>query len=116
MPWHAAGNRVNRKSYFLASHFQFVKQLLDLILGLGFLIVYLAIQLSMKIRPAFFGKWATIFNMSAVIWTLIGLKGAYFLYYPGSICVIISGIQYICDGFRQVNESGKNHVAAKESE
>lgn len=88
----------------------------DLILGLGFLIIYISVQLSMKVRPVFFGKWATILNMSAVIWTLVGLKGAYFLYYPGSICIIISGIQYMYDGFRQVNESGQNHVDARNSE
>lgn len=87
----------------------------DLILGLGYLTVYLSIQLSLKIHPVSAGKLATILNMCAVTWALLDLDGAYIFYYPGGLCTFIAGVQYIYSGFRQVNESGQNHTVQRDS-
>lgn len=82
----------------------------DALLLLGWGIIHYACG-NVTVRPRFIGKFATVMQMAAVLWTLLkwdigqGWYAWYGLITAAGIGTAISGVLYIQDGVRQLNAS-----------
>jgi phosphatidylglycerophosphate synthase len=58
------------------------------------------------VRPRISGKATTFFQMTVIIWVLIGLPGKIFvgLVYTAAALTFLSALQYIFDGIRQLEK------------
>ena len=76
----------------------------DLILGIGFLILSKLIS-QVDVRPTWVGKLATLFQILAILWVLLGIRPGFVVYaiIPATVLTLVSGAQYLVDGVRQWN-------------
>jgi cardiolipin synthase (CMP-forming) len=74
----------------------------DLILGSGFLLLSRLID-RVEVRPTAIGKLATLFQIVAILWVLLGIRVGPPMYaiIPATILTVVSGVQYFFDGIRQ---------------
>lgn len=73
----------------------------DIIIFLGIAIIYF-LKGEIKIKPSWLGKMTTFFQMLAILAILIIFKYNKFLIYPAVFFTVISGIDYIWRGSRQL--------------
>jgi cardiolipin synthase (CMP-forming) len=61
---------------------------------------------NVTVRPRISGKATTFFQMTVIIWVLIGLPGKIFvgLVYTAAALTFLSALQYIFDGIRQLEK------------
>ncbi|MFC1666622.1 CDP-alcohol phosphatidyltransferase family protein [Candidatus Omnitrophota bacterium] len=76
----------------------------DIIIILGSLIIYF-LKGHLAIKPSWLGKITTFFQMMAILTILVIFKYNKFLIYPAVFFTILSGIDYIWRGSRQLNEA-----------
>lgn len=83
----------------------------DAILLLGAWIVH-ALAGSVEVQPRWIGKSATVLQMIAVVWVLVGFSHPWFYLFLVVVAVatFLAGVQYIFDGLRQIE-----HAAAHEN-
>lgn len=78
----------------------------DIIIVLGTVIIYF-LKGSIAIKPSWLGKITTFFQMLAILMILAVFKYSRFFVYPAVFFTIISGIDYIWRGSRQLSEIQK---------
>lgn len=78
----------------------------DVIIILGSIIIYL-LKGNITIKPSWLGKTTTFLQMMAILSILTIFKFDKFLVYPAILFTIISGIDYIWRGSRQLSEIQK---------
>lgn len=78
----------------------------DLILALGALLIYVYCQ-SVRVRPNFIGKMATVFQMAVVLWALLKWDNdwLFWIMVGAGITTGVSGLIYVFDGMRQLSAS-----------
>ena len=76
----------------------------DIIIILGSLLIHF-LKGSIKIKPSFLGKITTFFQMAAIIAILTIFKYSRFLMYPAVFFTIISGVDYIWRGSKELTEA-----------
>ena len=76
----------------------------DIIIVLGALIIYF-LKGSIAIKPSWLGKITTFFQMLAILMTLAVFKYNKLFVYPAVLFTIVSGIDYIWRGSKQLNEA-----------
>jgi len=76
----------------------------DIIIILGSLLIHF-LKGSIKIKPSFLGKITTFFQMLAIIAILAIFKYNKFFIYPAVFFTIISGIDYIWRGSKELAEA-----------
>ena len=76
----------------------------DIIIILGFLLIYF-LKGKTSIKPSILGKITTFFQMVAIMAILTIFKYNKFLMYPAVLLTVLSGIDYIWRGSRQLNEA-----------
>jgi len=74
----------------------------DIIIVLGALIIYF-LKGSIAIKPSWLGKITTFFQMLAILMILAVFKYNKFFVYPAVLFTIVSGIDYIWRGSKQLN-------------
>jgi len=76
----------------------------DVLLLIGLVVIYLTLGKPV-IRPRWVGKTATVLQMAAVIWILLGWSEALFLWVAlaAALCTGLSGVLYIMDGVKQLS-------------
>lgn len=81
----------------------------DTILLLGLIIVHITVGRCV-VRPRWTGKVATVLQMTVVLWALLKLPVNLQTYIAGgaAILTVISGIQYLYDGGRQLSASPRS--------
>lgn len=87
----------------------------DVLLALGAMIIH-AFAGSVEVRPSGAGKAATLFQMIAVVWVLLGGQERAFLVCVGftALFTLLSFAQYLLDGIRQLERSpGLHHPVRK---
>jgi cardiolipin synthase (CMP-forming) len=74
----------------------------DLILGSGFLLLSRLID-RVDVRPTMIGKLATLFQIAATLWVLLGIRFGSPMYaiIPATMLTVVSGVQYFFNGLRQ---------------
>ena len=75
----------------------------DIIIVLGFLIMYF-LKGHMSIKPSLLGKITTFFQMVAILATLATFRHGRFFIYPAIFFTILSGIDYIWRGSKELTE------------
>ncbi len=75
----------------------------DIIIVLGSLIIYF-LKGSIKIKPSWLGKVTTFFQMVAILAMLTVFKFNKFFLYPAIFFTILSGVDYIWRGSKQLSE------------
>ena len=75
----------------------------DIIILLGFLVIYF-LKGRVLVKPSFLGKITTFSQMIAIIAILMTSQYNKFFIYPAVFFTIISGIDYIWRGSRQLND------------
>ncbi|MBU3911769.1 MAG: CDP-diacylglycerol--glycerol-3-phosphate 3-phosphatidyltransferase [Candidatus Omnitrophica bacterium] len=76
----------------------------DIIIVLGSVIIYF-LKGDVTIKPSFLGKATTFFQMIAILAILTVFRSHRFFVYPAAFFTILSGIDYIWRGSRQLNEA-----------
>jgi cardiolipin synthase len=76
----------------------------DIIIILGSIIIYF-LKGHISIKPSLLGKATTFFQMLAIMSMLAVFKYHKLLMYPAAFFTILSGIDYIWRGSRQLNET-----------
>lgn len=76
----------------------------DIIIVLGSAIIYF-LKGHLVIKPSWLGKLTTFFQMMAILTILAIFKYNKFLMYPAILFTILSGIDYIWRGSRQLSET-----------
>ena len=79
----------------------------DIIIILGFSIIYF-LKGRVAVKPSWLGKVTTFFQMITILGVLAMFKYTKFLIYPTVLFTILSGIDYIWRGSRQLNELSGN--------
>ena len=80
----------------------------DAIIVLGSMLIYL-VKGDVKIRPSFWGKFTTFFQMMTVVSILVQFKYSYFVWNIAAILTVISGIDYMLKGSQVLNEINSNN-------
>jgi CDP-diacylglycerol--glycerol-3-phosphate 3-phosphatidyltransferase len=83
----------------------------DFLLGIGFLTLSSSIR-GMTVRPSLLGKAAIAFQITAILWVLLGLRWIPPVY-PSALATLvtlISGVGYILDGFRQTQSIARRRL------
>jgi len=78
----------------------------DIIIVLGSVVIYF-IKGDLKIRPSWLGKATTLFQMLTILVFLAAFKYHRFFLYPAVLFTILSAIDYIWRGSKQLNETHK---------
>jgi cardiolipin synthase len=78
----------------------------DVIIILGSLIIYF-LKGKVAIKPSWLGKITTFFQMSGILMVLAFFRYNKFFLYPAIFFTVLSGIDYIWRGSRQLNEVQK---------
>ena len=75
----------------------------DALLILGAVVIHFTVG-HMEVRPRAAGKLATFFQMALILWVLSSgpLRGFNWMLASAAACTLISAIQYILDGARQL--------------
>ena len=83
----------------------------DLLLAVGFLMLC-RLKRSVTVRPNLVGKLATLLQMTAILWVLIGIRAisAIHLIVPAAIFTLASGISYFIDGVRQTKHAEQRRL------
>ena len=76
----------------------------DIIIVLGAIIIYF-LKGNIAIKPSWLGKITTCFQMLAILMTLAVFKYNKFFIYPAVLFTVISGVDYIWRGSKQLNEA-----------
>ncbi|NQV04467.1 MAG: CDP-diacylglycerol--glycerol-3-phosphate 3-phosphatidyltransferase [Candidatus Omnitrophica bacterium] len=76
----------------------------DIVIVLGALIIYF-LKGNIAIKPSWLGKITTFLQMLAILMTLAVFKYNKFFIYPAVLFTVISGIDYIWRGSKQLNEA-----------
>jgi CDP-diacylglycerol--glycerol-3-phosphate 3-phosphatidyltransferase len=84
----------------------------DVVILLGSALVHV-MNGTMKVRPRWTGKVATVLQMAAIAWVMLQIKIPPLIYvvFAAGFFTLISGILYLRDGFRQLSAEG--HANAK---
>ena len=74
---------------------------------IGGALVIQSIVGNVNVRPRISGKATTFFQMTVIIWVLIGLSGKIFagLVYSAAALTFLSALQYVFDGVRQLEKA-----------
>lgn len=88
----------------------------DLIVLIGLVVIYYTCG-RIVVRPHFIGKAATVFQMITVFWALIKWETEWLLFWSlgAATCTGVSGLFYVRDGIRQLNESPSSAATSKQS-
>src|ERR1700736_6879297 len=80
----------------------------DAILVTGFLALSKAIG-RVEIRPSKIGKTATLLQIAAILWLLLGIRriGQIYLTILATLFTVASGLAYVADGIRQAREAAR---------
>jgi len=95
-------------SLYLLPHFKVYLWLVlivvsrDVILFLGVIVLHF-LKIEVTIIPSLWGKLTTFFQMFTVLWILIGLDGYFFICVLAAIFTLISGIDYLSRGVKEIN-------------
>ncbi|HDP16329.1 MAG TPA: CDP-diacylglycerol--glycerol-3-phosphate 3-phosphatidyltransferase [Candidatus Omnitrophica bacterium] len=76
----------------------------DIIIILGSVLIYF-LKGNISIKPSLLGKATTFFQMLAIMSMLAVFRYHKFLMYPAAFFTVLSGIDYIWRGSRQLNET-----------
>ncbi len=81
----------------------------DVLLVGGSLIIQ-SIAGALTVRPRISGKITTFFQMTMILWVLLGLNTKFFMpiVFIASGFTLLSGIQYVLDGIRQLERAPAN--------
>lgn len=71
----------------------------DIIIIIGTLVIYMVKQ-DLDVHPTKWGKLTTIFQMLSVVCVLAQWRIAALIWWPAVIFTVVSGIDYICKGFK----------------
>ena len=84
----------------------------DVMLALGALLIHM-VQGHTVVQPRILGKAATVFQMTIILWVLAGWPEAPFrgLLVMATGCTLVSGLQYLMDGIRQVERAHPHEPA-----
>jgi CDP-diacylglycerol--glycerol-3-phosphate 3-phosphatidyltransferase len=74
----------------------------DLILAAGFFVLS-KVAGNVQVQPNLLGKVATVLQMTAILWVLIGIKpiSSAYITYPAAFLTLASGISYVVEGLKQ---------------
>jgi cardiolipin synthase (CMP-forming) len=88
----------------------------DAILVAGFLVLSKAIG-RVEIRPSKIGKAATLLQITAILWLLLGFRrtGQIYLTTLATLFTVASGLGYVADGIRQVRAASRLQISTGES-
>jgi len=78
----------------------------DIIIVLGSVVIYF-IKGDLKIRPSWLGKVTTLFQMLTILIFLTAFKYHRFFLYPAILFTVLSAVDYIWRGSKQLNETHK---------
>ena len=80
----------------------------DAILVTGFLALSKTIG-HVQVRPSKIGKTATLLQIAAILWLLLGIKriGQIYLTALATVFTVASGLGYVVDGIRQAREAAR---------
>ncbi len=76
----------------------------DVIIVVGSLLIYV-LKGDVSIKPSPLGKITTFFQMASILSVLTVFNYRYVFIYPAIILTVLSGIDYIWKGSRQLNEA-----------
>ena len=87
----------------------------DVLLLLGFALIHFVAG-SMKTRPHFTGKIATVLQMGAVLWVLFKLDATWqhYLCIAAGVFTGVSGLFYLADGMRQLAQHPSSSPSKKD--
>lgn len=78
----------------------------DIVIVLGSVVIYF-LKGSLKIKPSWLGKATTLFQMLTILVFLAAFKYHRFFLYPAILFTILSAVDYIWRGSKQLNETHK---------
>lgn len=78
----------------------------DIVIVLGSMVIYL-IKGDLKIRPSWLGKTTTLFQMLTILVFLAAFRYHRFFLYPAILFTVLSAMDYIWRGSKQLNETHK---------
>lgn len=78
----------------------------DIMILLGSVVIYF-LKGNLKIKPSWLGKATTLFQMLTIIVFLAAFKYHRFFLYPAILFTVLSAIDYIWRGSKQLNETHK---------
>jgi len=78
----------------------------DVLLIAGSSVIHLTVS-HIDVRPRLAGKLATVFQMLLILWVLIGGAARWFprLLWLAAACTLVSAVQYVVDGVRQLERA-----------
>ena len=80
----------------------------DAIIVLGSILIHV-VKGDVKIKPSFWGKFTTFFQMMTVVSILVQFKYSYFIWNTAVILTVISGVDYMLKGSQVLNEINPNN-------
>ena len=78
----------------------------DIVIVLGSVVIYF-LKGSLNIKPSWLGKATTLFQMLTILVFLASFKYHKFFLYPAILFTVLSAIDYIWRGSKQLNEAHK---------
>ena len=79
----------------------------DVMIVLGSMVIYFVNKGALKIKPSWLGKATTLFQMLTILVFLSAFKYHRFFLYPAILFTVLSAIDYIWRGSKQLNETRK---------
>jgi len=79
----------------------------DVVIVLGSVVIYF-LKGNLKIKPSWLGKATTLFQMLTILVFLAAFKYHRFFLYPAILFTVLSAIDYIWRGSKQLNETHKS--------
>ena len=80
----------------------------DAIIVLGSILIHV-VKGDVKIRPSFWGKFTTFFQMMTVVSILVQFRYSYFIWNMATVLTVISGVDYMLKGSQTLNEINPNN-------
>lgn len=86
----------------------------DVLIVIGSIVIDLAVG-HVVVTPRISGKISTFLQMAIIVWVLFGGPAREFLYLlvPAAVCTLISTVQYVTDGIRQLEKAHPHEVHGK---
>lgn len=81
----------------------------DIVIVVGCLVVK-HLNGHLDVRPSWFGKTATAFQMIAIAWVMLQIPHYQYSVYAAGFFTLISGIGYVLDGYGQMRHHGAPHA------
>jgi CDP-diacylglycerol--glycerol-3-phosphate 3-phosphatidyltransferase len=80
----------------------------DAVILMGTAVLYFLIGPSIKVKPSWTGKVATVLQMAAIAWVMLQLHFLPLIWIVAAagLFTLISGIIYVLDGVRQLQDAG----------